>query len=45
MLAAGDDTELIEPQLVAHGLSAPTAAQVAEIVRTEHVPSAVPDRP
>ena len=35
MLAAGDDTELIEPQLVALGLSAPTAAQVTEIVRTE----------
>lgn len=35
MLAAGDDTELIEPQLVALGLSAPTAAQVSEIVRGE----------
>lgn len=35
MLAAGDDTELIEPQLVALGLSAPTAAQVTEILRTE----------
>lgn len=37
MLAAGDDTELIEPQLVALGLSAPTAAHVTEIVRTELV--------
>ena len=39
MLAAGDDTELIEPQLVALGLSAPTAAQVAEIVRAEQTPT------
>lgn len=35
MLAAGDDTELIEPQLVALGLSAPTAAHVTEIIRIE----------
>ena len=35
MLAAGDDTELIEPQLVAIGISPPTAAQVVEIVRAE----------
>ena len=35
MLAAGDDTELIEPQLVALGLSAPTVAHVTEIIRTE----------
>ena len=35
MLEAGDDAELIEPQLVALGLSAPTAAQVIEIVRAE----------
>lgn len=36
MVAAGDDTELIEPQLVALGLTAPTAAQVSEIMRAEH---------
>jgi hypothetical protein len=35
MLQSGDDTELIEPQLVALGLSAPTAAQVSEILRAE----------
>ena len=42
MLAAGDDAELIEPQLVALGLSAPTAAQVSELVRNEQQQ---PDRP
>jgi hypothetical protein len=40
MLQVGDDTELIEPQLVALGLSAPTAAQVSEIVRAEQRPPA-----
>ena len=39
MLDAGDDTELIETQLVAVGLSAPTAAQVIEIVRAESLDS------
>jgi len=36
MLAAGDDTELIETQLVALGMSPATAAQVTELVRSEH---------
>jgi hypothetical protein len=35
MLDAGDDAEVIEVQLVALGLSAPTAAQVVEVVRDE----------
>lgn len=35
MLAAGDDAELLEPQLVALGIAPPTAAQVIEIVRHE----------
>ena len=39
MLAVGDDAELIEPQLVALGLSAPTAAQVCELVRAEQRPA------
>lgn len=39
MVAAGDDAELIEPQLVVLGLSAPTAAKVVEIVRAEIEPA------
>ncbi|CAN5620507.1 hypothetical protein BH24ACT5_BH24ACT5_26340 [soil metagenome] len=35
MLAAGDDAELLEPQLVALGIAPPTAAEVMEIVRRE----------
>jgi hypothetical protein len=35
MLAVGDDTELIEAQLVAIGLSPSTAVHAVEIVRTE----------
>lgn len=35
MLDAGDDTELLEPQLVALGMSAPTAAEVIELVRSQ----------
>lgn len=36
MLDAGDDTEVLEIQLVALGMSPPTAAHVIELVRTEH---------
>ena len=35
MVDAGDDTEVFETQLVALGLSAPTAAQVIEMMRSE----------
>lgn len=35
MLDAGDDTELLQPQLVALGMSAPTAAEAIELVRAQ----------
>ncbi len=37
MVDAGDDAEVLETQLVALGLSGPTAAQVIEMVRSESV--------
>ena len=39
MLAAGDDRELIEAQLVKLGCSAPTAAAVMELVRAAGTPA------
>lgn len=37
MLDAGDDAELLEPQLVALGMSAVTASEVTELVRAQLV--------